>query len=447
MPRTGQVRWTTQTTDPDLDYSSTGAVRVFGGKVLIGNSGAEYGVRGYVSAYDAKTGKLAWRFYTTPNPRGRADGAASDRVLAEKAAPTWFGEGWKQTGGGGTVWDAMAYDPQTGLLYVGTGNGSPQNHQLRSDGKGDNLFLSSILALRIDTGEYVWHYQTTPGDTWDYTATQPIILAELTLNGARRKVLMQAPKNGFFYVLDRTTGELLSADPFVKLNWAKGVDPATGRPIEVASARYVGQPALVVPGALGAHSWHPMAFSPQTGLVYIPVQKIGQGFASAADYRYRKGHFNLGYDMRTVALPDDRAEVAKIRAGVTGELLAWDPVARKARWAVQLPTYLNGGVLATAGGLVFQGTAEGDFHAYDASDGTRLWSHAAGNGIVAAPMTYSIGGRQYVAVLIGYGGSGPDAWRVRGRSCAPAGKTARLCPRWNSQGARLRYSGSIACRR
>jgi len=266
---TGKPVWSVQTTDRSLPYTITGAPRVVKGKVIIGNGGAEYGVRGYVTAYDAETGEQAWRFYTVPgNP---ADGFESDAM--KKAAETWFGEWWKG-GGGGTVWDAIVYDPELDLLYIGVGNGSPWNHRQRSEGKGDNLFLSSIVALRPDTGEYVWHYQTTPGETWDYTATQPIILADLTINGEPRKVLMQAPKNGFFYVLDRATGALISARNFVPITWASGVDMATGRPVEDPKARYAEAPALVVPAPMGAHNWHPMSFSPKTGLVYIPAQEV-----------------------------------------------------------------------------------------------------------------------------------------------------------------------------
>ena len=405
--RTGKPRWSTMTVDPARTYSSTGAPRVIGNKVLIGNSGAEFGVRGYVSAYDTGTGKRVWRFYTTPNPDDRLDGAASDRVLGQMARPTWFGQGWKVTGGGGTVWDAMAYDPESGLLYIGTGNGSPHNHLYRSDGKGDNLFLSSIIALRPETGEYVWHYQTTPGDSWDYTATQPIILADIAIGGKLRKVLMQAPKNGFFYVLDRVSGELISATPYTALNWATGVDAKSGRPIEVAGARYTDKPWFQMPGSLGAHSWHPMAYSPRTGLVYIPVQEIGQGFETLKGYRFRPGHMNTGQDLLKLSLPEDEAEIAKMRGAIYGRLVAWDPVAGKARWSVRQPTFVNGGVLATAGGLVFQGTAEAEFKAYDAATGQQLWTYPTGNGVVAPPITYRIGGRQYVAVLVGYGGAGP----------------------------------------
>ncbi|HYP81194.1 MAG TPA: PQQ-binding-like beta-propeller repeat protein, partial [Steroidobacteraceae bacterium] len=229
---TGKEVWSVQTTDTAWPYTITGAPRVVKDKVLIGNGGAELGVRGYLSAYDAASGALSWRFYVTPNPQEKADGAVSDKVLAEVARSTWFGEGWKQTGGGGTPWDAITYDPVTDLVYVGTGNGSPWSHQARSDGKGDNLFLSSIVALKPDTGEYVWHYQTTPGDSWDYTAVQQIMTADLTIDGLSRHVVMQAPKNGFFYVLDAASGELISAEKYAAVNWAERVDLSTGRPVD-----------------------------------------------------------------------------------------------------------------------------------------------------------------------------------------------------------------------
>ena len=420
---TGEVAWSVQTTDTSKPYTITGAPRVIKGKVLIGNGGAEYGVRGYLSAYDAQSGDLVWRFYTAPNPQGKADGAASDRILADLAGPTWFGEGWKQTGGGATVWDAMAYDPQLDLLYVGVGNGTPWNHQKRSDGKGDNLFVSSILALKPDTGEYVWHYQTTPGESWDYTATQHIILADLTVDGAPRKVLMQAPKNGFFYVLDRASGELISAEPYVPITWATGVDKATGRPIETPGARYRNAPSLQVPAPFGAHNWHPMAFNPQTGLVYIPAQVVPFAYVGDAGYKHQPGGWNVGTDFIANSLPDDAAQMAALKAMVKGQLIAWDPVAQKARWTVEHPFFWNAGVLTTAGGLVFQGAAEGQFSAYDAATGDKLWSYETVNGVIAPPSTYEVDGEQYVALMVGYGGAGalsspallPDRSRLPGR--------------------------------
>ncbi len=399
--KTGRQRWTVQTTDRSKPYTITGAPRVIKGKVIIGNGGAEYGVRGYVSAYDAATGKRAWRFYTVPGDPAKP---FENPVLA-KAAKTWAGQWWKH-GGGGTVWDSMAYDPALDLLYIGTGNGSPWNRKLRSDGKGDNLFLSSIVALRPSTGEYVWHYQTTPGDEWDYTATQSIILADLTIDGVARKVLMQAPKNGFFYVLDRESGKLISAKPFIPVNWASGIDPASGRPIENPAARYseTGKPFMQMPGPLGAHSWYPMAFSPRTGLVYLPAQELATPYAAEAKPRFNAKGWNTGVAMGAEPLPRDPKVMAALRAGLKGYLLAWDPVAQKEVWRADHGQPFNGGTLATAGDLVFQGDASGVLHAYGARDGRDLWRFDTQSPIMAAPVAYAVDGVNYIAVLAGYGG-------------------------------------------
>ena len=404
---TGKEVWSTITVDQTQAYTITMAPRVVRGKVIIGNGGGEYGVRGYVSAYDAETGKLVWRFYTVPNRDGKPDGAASDAILADKAGPTWFDGAWKETGGGGTVWDSVAYDPDLNTLYVGVGNGSPWNHQIRSGGRGDNLFLSSILALDADTGAYKWHYQTTPGETWDYTATQHIMLADLTIDGAPRKVLMQAPKNGFFYVIDRTNGQLISARNFVPITWATGVDLKTGRPIETEGARYPDNSmVLQSPSAFGAHNWHPMAFNAETGLVYIPAQLIPAAFQSQqGPFRFLQGAWNTGTNILTAMLPDDEAQRLALRAMLKGELVAWDPVKQEARWRVEQPYAWHGGILATAGDLVFQGTPEGELVAYAADSGRKLWSHQAGNGIIAPPVTYRVRGEQYVAVMVGFGGA------------------------------------------
>jgi quinohemoprotein ethanol dehydrogenase len=391
---TGKVLWQTQTTDRSQPYTITGAPRVVKGKVIIGNGGSEYGVRGYVSAFDSATGKIAWRFYTVPGDPSMG----FESPAMERAAKTWSGEWWKM-GGGGTAWDALAWDPEADLLYVGTGNGSPWIRELRSPNGGDNLYLASILALRPDTGELVWHYQTTPGETWDYTAAQQMILADLDISGRRRQVLMQAPKNGFFYVLDRRTGELLSADPFAKVTWATHVDLATGRPVEVPGARYESETTLIWPGPGGAHNWHPMSFHPGTGLVYIPVQEAPFPYSRDPNFKYRRGEWNFGIAKNVVLAAEEPVPTAP------GYLLAWDPRARKERWRVPHKTTTNGGTLATAGGLVFQGTADGRFVAYHATSGEKLWEVTLGNGIVAAPVTYELNGRQYVSVLAGWGGA------------------------------------------
>jgi PQQ-dependent dehydrogenase (methanol/ethanol family) len=393
---TGAEVWSTQTTDTAWPYTITGAPRIAKGKVFIGNGGAELGVRGYVSAYDAETGALSWRFYTTPNPEDKPDNAASDKIFADSARKTWNGEGWKKTGGGGTVWDSITYDPVTDLLYVGTGNGSPWSHQARSDGKGDNLFLSSILALKPDTGEYAWHYQTTPGDSWDYTAVQHIMTADLDINGEKRHVVMQAPKNGFFYVLDAATGKLLSAEKYAAVNWAEKVDLATGRPVENPRARYPGGKATrLTIGPNGGHIWQPMAFDPTQGLVFIPVHRGPFSYQNDPKWQFVRGRWNLaqgpsgGFTQPAVAPAPDKlsaageAQLAKLPAE-GGFLVAWDPV--------------------TAGGLVFGG-ADQTFNAYDAKTGEKLWTDTTAAAVMAAPATYEIDGEQYIAVTVGYGGA------------------------------------------
>ena len=358
-----------------------------------------------------RTGKLIWRFYTTPNPQKQPDGAASDDVLAAKAAGTWGG-GVEPSGGGGTVWDSIVYDPDLNLIYFGTGNGTPWAPVHRSDGKSDNLFLSSIVAVNADTGKYAWHYQATPDDAWDFDADQPMILADLTMNGAPHKVVMQANKNGFFYVIDRTNGQLLGAKPFVPpqtISWAKGVDLASGRPIENPGARYGANLTIVSPAPYGAHNWMPIAYDPQEGLVYIPAMISAYAFGLDPNYKFKDGGWNLGLNYDFGALPDDKAQRAAMKASLKGMLVAYDPVAGQTRWSVDLPTFWNAGVLATAGGLVFEGNGDGKFVAYDAKTGKSLWSYDAGVGMTAAPMTYRIGGAQYVAVMVGYGGAAPLA--------------------------------------
>jgi alcohol dehydrogenase (cytochrome c)/quinohemoprotein ethanol dehydrogenase len=300
----------------------------------------------------------------------------------------------------------MAYDPDLDLLYIGVGNGSPWNQAIRSPGGGDNLFLSSIVALRPDTGEYVWHYQETPGETWDFTATQHIVLADLSIGGTKRKVLMQAPKNGYFYVIDRTNGALISGDPYVKMNWSSGIDMKTGRPIENPQARYdlTGKPVLLAPAAPGGHDWQPMAFSPRTGLVYLPAHRLPTPYEPLREIKISKLALNLG----VAPPPGDRMPAAMRKAALAdmeGVLVAWDPVKRAEAWRVTMAAPWNGGLLATGGGLVFEGDATKTFAAYDARDGRKLWSFDAQTGIVAAPISYALDGEQYVAVMAGYGGA------------------------------------------
>jgi quinohemoprotein ethanol dehydrogenase len=407
---TGKVVWSVETTDPKASYTITGAPRVVKGKVIIGNGGADiYRVRGYVSAYDAETGKLAWRFYTVPgDPAQGPDGAVSDKVLAEKALPTWFGK-WYEYGGGGTAWDSIVYDQELDQLYVGTGNGLPWNRRIRSDGKGDNLFLCSIIALRPSTGEYLWHYQVNPGETWDYNANQSITLTELVIEGRKRKVLLQAPKNGFFYVIDRESGKLLSARNFVPVTWAKGIDLETGRPQEVPEARYENTTFIAQPGGAGAHNWHPMAFSPATGLAYIPAQELPMAYRDDPAFDARPKTLNTGIDFSLLGAPDDLAQRAAIATMLKGRLIAWDPVAQKEAWHVEHTGPWNGGVLATAGDLVFQGTADKRLQAFRASNGEQLWNFDVQTGVIGGPVTYRVGGEQYIAVMAGYGGAVPLA--------------------------------------
>ena len=396
----GKVKWQVATFDPALPYTITGAPRVVKDKVLIGNGGAEFGVRGFLGAYNVEDGSLAWRFYTVPGDP--ALGFENDAM--KMAAKTWKGEWWK-IGGGGTVWDSMAYDPKLDLLYFGVGNGTPWNREIRSPGGGDNLFLSSIVAVRPETGEYVWHYQTTPGESWDYTATQSIILADIEMDGAPRQVLMQAPKNGFFYVLDRKTGELLSAENYISITWATHVDMETGRPVEVPEARYAETPFTLFPSYLGGHNWHPMSYSPDTGLAYIPVLDIPAVYAQPENFKYNSGVSNTGTDGVLGGLPDDQAERDAIGALVKGRLLAWDPVKQKEAWRVEYQGPWNGGTLATAGNLVLQGTADGKFVAYRADTGEQLWDFATQTGVVAPPISYEIDGEQYISVNVGWGGA------------------------------------------
>ena len=399
--KTGARVWDVNTIDRSKPYTITGAPRAARGLVFIGNGGAEYGVRGYISAYDAETGALRWRFYTVPGPPDQP----REHPELERAAKTWSPSSTWESGLGGTVWDSLAFDPELGLLYVGVGNASPYPREVRSPGGGDNLFLSSILALRVTTGELVWHYQTTPSENWDYTATQHMILAELEIGGDRRKVLMQAPKNGFFYVLDRATGQLLSADAYVSINWASHVDLTTGRPVETGKGDWRDGHGFVIPGPAGGHNWHPMAFSPQTGLVYIPTYELAYPFHKDPEYRHVPGRFNTGENFPAMQKSVDGYE-RSLRFCAPTQLTAWDPVKRKRVWQVPHASEMHGGVLATAGNLVFHGTGgDATLAAHRATDGELLWEIAAPTAVIAAPISYTARGEQYVAVEIGAGGS------------------------------------------
>lgn len=395
---TGQPVWEKNTIEGQKgSYTVTGAPRIAGGKVVIGNGGAEYGVRGYVTAYDAETGAQQWRWFVVP---GDPSQPFENEAMAE-AAKTWDAAGkWWEVGGGGTVWDSIVYDPELHTLYIGTGNGSPWARDKRSPAGGDNLYLSSIVALDPDTGAYKWHYQETPGDNWDYTATQPMILADLRIDGKPRKVILHAPKNGFFFVIDRTNGEFISARNFVDVNWATGYDDK-GRPMELAAARDGNTPYDAIPGPYGAHNWHPMSFNPQTGLTYLPAQHIPLGMLDDKDWKPNESALGRPMSGRNWNLGK---QLVGAESKPFGRLLAWDPVAQKEVWRVEHVSPWNGGTLTTAGNLVFQGTADGRLVAYDARSGERLWENPTGTGVVAAPSTYMLDGQQYVSVAVGWGG-------------------------------------------
>ncbi|MEE2878153.1 MAG: PQQ-dependent dehydrogenase, methanol/ethanol family [Pseudomonadota bacterium] len=409
--KTGDVVWSKVTVDQSKPYTITGAPRIVKGNVLIGNGGAELGVRGYLSAYDAETGDLTWRFYTVPNPNKEPDGAASDAIFEELANDTWGDDGaWTTDGGGGTVWDSIVYDTQNDQVIFGVGNGSPWNADLRDPSSdGDNLFVSSIVAVDADTGEYNWHFQTTPRDNWDYTATQHIILADLPLgeNGETRRVAMQAPKNGFFYVVDAETGEFISGEPFATLNWAEGLDE-DGRPIENPEARN-NDPAtyngfVQVPAPYGAHNWHPMAMNPDLGLVYIPAMELGQAYITDLRFNSKPAKWNTGMDFAAgIPVRYPPGTVKALRSAASGTLVAWDPVKQEARWSVKHDAAWNGGILSTASGIVFQGRLDGTFIAYDAETGEKLWSEELHSGALSGPSTYEVDGEQYVTITTGWG--------------------------------------------
>ena len=400
---TGEVVWDVVTVDQSLPYTITGAPRVVKDKVIIGNGGAELGVRGYITAYDVLTGEEHWRFYTVP---GDPSQPFESRAM-ELAAETWKGGDWWEIGGGGTVWDSMAYDPELNLLYIGVGNGSPWNRYIRSPGGGDNLYLSSIVALNPDSGSMVWYYQTTPGDNWDYTATQHILLADIEIDGVLRKTAIQAPKNGFFYVIDRTDGSFISAEAYVPINWATHVDPETGRPVESPDGQYLKEAKTVQPGPLGGHNWQPMSYSPDTGLVYIPAIDLQFTYSHAEDFTHIPGWWNLGLSLGPTAEDEPPTVEQNIEGlqNVKGRLLAWDPVKQEEAWRVEHGSAWNGGLLSTAGNLVFQGRADGNFAAYRASDGELVWESALSTGIIAPPVSYAIDDEQYVAIVAGWGGA------------------------------------------
>jgi len=390
--RTGKELWVAQSIPEGALNISTGAPRVMNGKVIIGNGGADFGARGFVTAFDSQTGKQLWRFYTVPGTEAQNKGDAA----MEAAAKTWSKDFTKTTGGGGTVWNGMTFDAEANRIYIGVGNAGPYDPEARSPGGGDNLYTTSIVALDADTGKYVWHYQQNPRDSWDYKSTPNMVLATLDIDGKPRKVLMHAPTNGFFYVLDRDTGKLVNEPgKTTVITWAKGIDMKTGRPIEEPDIRYASGRTEIWPGTVGGHNWQAMSYSPKTGLVYIPVHQIGAFF--------ERGSSDSDDGFNVMGLVT--GQVVKKDGDGKGYLVAWDPVKQKEAWRVKHDTLWNGGTLATAGGVVFQGTADGWFRAYGAGDGKELWKFNAGLGIIAAPMSFSLGGKQYVSILVGYGGT------------------------------------------
>jgi quinohemoprotein ethanol dehydrogenase len=418
--RTGELVWKVDTLigrEEHKPYTLTGAPLLAGDLIVVGNGGADFaGARGYVSAYDRKSGELRWRFFTVP--RNPAEGAQDQKHL-EAAIKTWDPRHRWEAGSGGTVWDGMAYDPAQRLVYIGTANAAPYNMHLGGRRGGDELYAASILAIRADDGSMAWYYQTTPGDRWDYDSTQKLILADVLLNGKRRPVVMQASKNGFYYVLDRVSGELLSAHNFAFVSWTRGIDAKTGRPSIDPSSSYDHGPALVFPSEGGAHSWQPMAFDPERGLTFIPVIESGNVVLEASDRRAGlvEGQFTTPafppelYDPKSMrSLYGVLPPIAQLARGMKtstasrGFLRAWSVAQHRIVWEAPTATSWDGGVLATGGGLVFQGDANGNFNAYSADTGERLVSVAVGSSMMAAPITYRVNGTQYLAIVAGYGG-------------------------------------------
>jgi quinohemoprotein ethanol dehydrogenase len=389
--KTGRLLWEADSIPAGMLNVSTGAPRVMNGKVIIGNGGADFGSRGFVTAFDSNTGAQLWRFFITPASPEQNKG---DPAM-EAAAKTWGPEFWKHTGGGGTAWNGMTFDPELDRVYIGTGNSGPYDPNVRDPNGGDDLYNVSIVALDAKTGKYVWHYQENQRDCWDYKSTPNIIMATIPIDGRPREVLLHAPTNGFFYVLDRKTGKLLNEPgKTTDITWAKDIDLKTGRPNENPNIRYETGESKLWPGSIGGHNWQAMSYDPKTGLVFIPLHQIGVRFS-------RNGGSENSFDIMGLSVEP----VVERPGDGHGYLLAWDPVAQKEVWRVQHPGLWNGGTLATAGGLVFQGTADGYFEAYEAKTGKEVWKFDAGLGIIGAPMSYSIDGRQYVSILVGYGGT------------------------------------------
>ena len=389
---TGAQKWSQQTCDTQLGYTITDSPYVGGGKVFVGNAGSESGEknRGYVSAYDAGSGKMLWRFYTVPSDQPEENVSPAMKM----AAATWSGDALEKFGGGGSNWNEMTYDPESNLLFFGTAGALPYVYKYRNPDGGDNLFTSSIVAVNADSGEYMWHYQTVPQDSWEYNATMNIILADLRIDGQNRKTLLTAPKNGFQYVLDRLTGELLAADKYAKVNWATHINLETGRPVYDPEGEFWNRPDEATiptwPNMWGSHSWQPMAWHPGHELLYIPVLEIPSVVSD-----YDDGAYNDTLELFTEVDGEPFSP---------GKLIAFDPVQPVTRWSVDYPLPFNGGVLATAGNLVFQDNAEGRFNAFAADTGEEKWSLSTGSAITAAPVSYAVDDTQYILIPIGSGG-------------------------------------------
>jgi len=424
--QTGNPVWQIPACDTQDRIAITAAPRVGGGKVFIGNTVGEATVtRPYIDAYDQETGKRLWRFYTSPPKSGQP----LENMAMEMAAPTWDQTLLKDQYGGGSVWGDITYDPVLNQIVFGTQNPQPEPAVERGKNRGDELFTASIVALDADTGAYKWHFKQTPDGSWGYDSTNPITIAELTINNEKRRVLLHSPKSGFFYVLDAETGQFISGEKILPVNWASGLDPATGRPIQNPDARYdltPGKTVMVNPGPTGTRGWQTMSYSPQTRLAYLPT------FDARATYTYhgQGGGTSVDFDIASHD-PDAR--------GNLGWLIAWDPVTQNEAWRISYPQKMNGGLLSTAGNLVFQGTANGDFVAYAADSGKKLWSQPTGSSIQAAATTVMVDGTQYVIVNTGATASvlgnmfqrwsfGPDAFGAPQLLVYKLGGTAALPP-------------------
>ena len=414
---TGKVAWSVVAVPNQRDYTITGAPRIVKGRVVIGEGGSEYRARGYLAAFDAQTGKLAWKFHTVP---GDPKKGYENKAMA-LAAKTWAGKWWTM-GGGGTVWDSITYDPKTNLILFGTGNAEPWNPAPMGR-KGNNLFTASVVAVNADTGAYVWHFQETPEDRWDFDSDAQITVADVSIDGQPHHVAIHAPKNGHVYLFDVKTGKFLSARAFVPVNWTSGIDPVTGKPALNPDARYekTGKPWVSLPGAVGGHSWQPQSYSQATGYLYIPANIAGFPYMAAKDWKPSAIGFQTALDGAATAMPANTAIREGAKAQTTGALIAWDVAHQKQAWRVDMQSPWNGGVLSTAGNLVFQGNAGGTFVAYSADKGEKLWSFPTQTGVIAAPMTYSIRGEQYVAVLAGWGG----VWDIATGTLANKGGAGR----------------------